>query len=110
MPNITSNYIVVFCTVPDEYVAEKIANKVVQKKLAACCNIIPGLRSIYIWKNEIQDDKEMLLIIKTKKDIFTKLQKAITEIHPYSIPEIISISIENGSKNYLNWVEQNVKQ
>lgn len=110
MPNITSNYIVVFCTVPDENVAEKIANKVVEKKLAACCNIIPGLRSIYIWKNEIQDDKEMLLIIKTKKDIFTKLQKAITEIHPYTIPEIISILIENGSKNYLNWVEQNVKQ
>jgi periplasmic divalent cation tolerance protein len=109
MPNITRDYIVIFCTVPNEYVAEKIAYEVVEKKLAACCNIIAGLRSIYFWKNEIQDDKEMLLMIKTKKDIFPELQKAITGLHPYSIPEIISISIEKGFKNYLNWVEQNVK-
>lgn len=110
MPNITNNYIVVFCTVPDENVAEKIAHEVVKRKLAACCNIVPGLRSIYVWKDEIQDDKEMLLLIKTKENVFPELQNAITEIHPYSIPEIISLSIEKGSKNYLNWVEQNVKK
>jgi periplasmic divalent cation tolerance protein len=104
-----NEYLVIFCTVPDEDIARKISNDLVNEKLAACCNIVRGIRSIYTWKNQICDDSEQLLIIKTKKNAYKKLEDKINNIHPYDVPEIIAISIDKGSEKYLKWINENVK-
>ncbi|MCD6374044.1 MAG: divalent-cation tolerance protein CutA [Caldisericaceae bacterium] len=98
--------IVVFCTTPDQKTAEQIAQTVVEEKLAACCNLISNLTSIYFWQGKIQKDSEVLLIIKTDKKLFSKLEVKIKEMHPYEVPEIISMAIEQGNKAYLNWIHE----
>jgi periplasmic divalent cation tolerance protein len=102
-------YQVVFCTVPNFEIAKNIARETVSNKLAACCNIIPGLTSVYTWKNEIQEDSELLLIIKTKGNVLRELTEKIKELHPYEVPEIIALEFDKGNKEYLNWVNENVK-
>ncbi len=104
-----AKYQVVFCTVPNFKVAREIARSIVSDKLAACCNIIPGLTSVYNWKNEMQEDSELLLMIKTKESAILKLTKKIKEMHPYEVPEIITLDFNQGSTEYLNWVNENVK-
>lgn len=105
-----TEYIVVFCTVPNKATAQKIARHLVEEKLAACCNIIPRLTSIYTWENKIQEDAEYLLLIKTQKMIFSRLEDRIKEMHPYSIPEIIALPIIQGNKEYLKWIGENVEE
>lgn len=105
-----TDYIVVFCTVPDQDTAQKIAHQLVEEKLAACCNIIPGLKSIYTWENKIQEDAEYLLLIKSRQMVFSRLEDRIKEIHPYSIPEIIALPIIQGNKEYLKWIGENVEE
>lgn len=104
-----NEYLVIFCTVPDEDIAIKISNNLVNERLAACCNIVRGIRSIYAWEGQVCDDSEYLLIIKTKKNVYNKLEDKINNIHPYNVPEIIAVSIEKGSKKYLKWIDKNVK-
>ena len=97
------------CTVPDFDCAQKIAQMLVEKRLAACCNIIPGLTSIYSWEDKIQQDSELLLVIKSVEQNFSPLEKAIKQLHPYDVPEIISVNISMGSKKYLDWIFSLVK-
>jgi len=101
--------IIVFITASSEEEAEKIARNLVEKRLSACCNIVPGLRSIYRWKGKICDDKEVLIIIKTMQNVFKKLIEEVRKIHSYTVPEIISFKIEDGFKEYLDWIEKEVK-
>lgn len=101
-------YAVVYVTVPGEKVALDISKTLVENKLAACVNIVPQIRSIYSWKGEICDDSEMLLIIKTKPSAFEALKSTVLKIHPYDVPEIILLPIENGHKEYLQWFDENV--
>lgn len=103
-----SNYYVVFCTVPDEKTALAISKSLVEARLAACCNIVPGLRSIYSWQGKICDDSELLLVIKTKADTYQILENKIKELHPYDEPEVIALRVVQGSKTYLNWIDENV--
>lgn len=105
-----SKFKIVFCTVPDPETAVSISRKLVEEKLAACCNIIPGIRSLYFWEGEICDDQELLIIIKTHEGAWSRLEQRIKELHPYQVPEIIAVQITNGSESYLNWVDQNVKK
>lgn len=105
-----TDYIIVFCTVPNEAAAQKIARQLVEEKLAACCNIIPGLHSIYTWENKIQEDTEHLLIIKSRQKVFSRLEDRLKEMHPYSIPEIIALPIIKGNKEYLKWIGENVEE
>ncbi len=100
----SDNFILVFCTVPDINTAEKIADILISKKQAACCNIIQGLTSIYSWEGKVNKDSELLLLIKSKRNLFNKVEKTIKQIHPYDVPEVISIDIAAGSKDYLNWM------
>ena len=83
----------------------KLSN-LVKKKSAACVNIISSVLSVYRWKNEICEDEECLLIIKTKTELFERLKEDVLEKHSYEVPEIISVSIENGSPEYLNWIAE----
>jgi len=99
--------LVVYCTCPDSATAERIAEAVVDERLAACVNIAPGLTSIYRWQGRIQRDAEVLLIIKTRSTVYPLLEGRIRELHPYEVPEIIALPIQAGSATYLNWITDN---
>ena len=104
----TEKYIIVFCTVPDIKTAEKIADILIKKKLAACCNIIHGITSIYMWENKINKDNELLMLIKSEKSLYYGIEQTIKTNHPYEVPEIICSDISAGSKDYLNWISKTV--
>jgi periplasmic divalent cation tolerance protein len=90
------------CASPEE--AEKIARALVEKKLAACVNILPAVRSIYRWKNAIEDDRETLLLIKSSRALFNELRSEIERLHSYEVPEAIAIPIVEGLERYLEWM------
>jgi len=97
-------YIVLYCTVPNADEAKSIARLLINKKLAACCNVIPGLISIYRWKGKMEEENEVLLYIKTSSKKYEQLEKEIKMIHSYSVPEIIAIPVANASQAYLDWI------
>ena len=99
--------LVVYCTCPEQAVAERIAETAVSERLAACVNLIPGLTSIYRWKGEIQRDPEWLLMLKTRSAVYPLLEARISELHPYDTPEIIALPIQAGSSAYLDWIADN---
>ena len=101
---------IVLCTCPDTASAERIAEALVAEKLAACVNIVPGLTSMYIWKGDTVRDSESLLLIKTRLDVLVPLQEAVQRLHPYELPEFVSVSIAEGSTAYLNWIDQTLEQ
>jgi periplasmic divalent cation tolerance protein len=104
-----SDPIVVLVTCGSEEEAVKIANALVEPRLAACVNLISPIRSIYRWEGKIWDEKEWLLIIKTQRQRFEELKKKVKSLHSYSVPEIISLPIVEGSSAYLNWIEEMTK-
>jgi periplasmic divalent cation tolerance protein len=101
-----TDYIVVFVTAGSEKEAEKIAQALLKEKLAACINIVPGLKSMFRWKGQISTEEEVLLLIKTKDKLFEKLKKRIIELHSYEVPEIIALGILAGSEKYLEWLKK----
>ncbi|OZC10913.1 divalent cation tolerance protein, CutA1 family [Onchocerca flexuosa] len=101
-------YSVVYVTVPNSTVAQQIAREVVKGKYAACVNIVPTITSIYEWENELQEDKESLLIMKTKSAALDALKTKVLSMHPYKVPEFIASPIENGSESYLQWIDKQV--
>jgi len=104
-----SDPIVVLVTCGSEDEALKIANTLVEDHLAPCVNLVAPIRSIYRWEGKIWDEKEWLLIIKTQKHRFEKLEKKVKSLHSYSVPEIISLSIAEGSSTYLNWIREHTE-
>ena len=100
------DFIIVFVTVSNEDEALKIARYVVEHRLAACTNIVHGIRSIYRWKEEICDDRELLCIMKTKKTLFKTLRDAIKQIHSYEVAEIIATPLVEGAEDYLRWLDR----
>ncbi|MBF0291889.1 MAG: divalent-cation tolerance protein CutA [Nitrospinae bacterium] len=100
--------IVVLITAPSEEEAVKIATALVDDKLAACVNIIPGLRSIYRWEGNICDDREVLMVAKTRRSVFDRLKERVRSLHPYTTPEIIAIPVTAGFEDYLAWVDEKV--
>ncbi|MGA2316940.1 MAG: divalent-cation tolerance protein CutA [Thermodesulfobacteriota bacterium] len=105
-----SELIVVFVTCGSEEEALKIANALIEEHLAACTNLVSPIRSIYRWEGKIWDEKECLLIIKTQKQRFEELEKKVKSLHSYSVPEIISLPIVEGSSSYLNWLVEMTKK
>lgn len=101
-----SPYILCLVTIDDLDKAAYIARTLVEKRLAACVNIMPQVRSIYSWKGEICDEPERLMIMKTRYDLFERLQNEIKKLHPYEVPEIISINIDRGLPEYLRWIDE----
>jgi len=99
-----NSYLQVITTVSGKSDAEKIARGLMGKRLTACVQIGGPIKSIYRWKGRIETVKEWVCIIKTRKSFYKKVERAIKENHPYEVPEIIAVSIAEGSKDYLKWL------
>ena len=97
------------CTVPDQDTAIRIAEALVTEHLAACVNIIPAIQSVYRWEGAVAHDEELLLLIKTNTAVWPLLETRLLALHPYELPEIISVRIQDGNNNYLNWLTNNLK-
>jgi len=100
-------YQICFVTTGNLANAQKIANLLVEKKLAACVSIIPQVKSIYWWQNKIEKTDEFLLIIKSRKNLYKDIIQLIKENHTYTVPEVIFMDIVNGNQEYLDWIGAN---
>ncbi|WDE11013.1 divalent-cation tolerance protein CutA [Thalassomonas haliotis] len=103
-------YLLVLCTCPDNSVAELIGRALVEDKLAACVNIMPGITSVYRWQGNVEFAAEVQLLIKTASDKYPLLEEKINSLHPYETPEIIALNIQQGDKHYLNWITESLKE
>ena len=101
---IMTQVIATFCTCPDKETAEKIARLLVESSLAACVNILPNLTSVYSWQGQIESAEEHLLIIKSHQAAYKAIETAIQSQHPYELPEIIAVCVEQGLPEYINWI------
>jgi periplasmic divalent cation tolerance protein len=104
-----SEFIVIFVTTSSIKEADRISKVLVEKRLAACVNIIKDIRSIFFWKGKLSDEKEVLLIAKSKKKNFERIEKEVKKLHSYEVPEIIGLPILMGSEDYLDWVDKESK-
>lgn len=96
------------CTCPQES-ADSIADAILKDRLAACVNIVPGIKSKYWWKGQLNTDNESLLIMKTRGDLVADLIARVKEVHPYEVPEIIAFEIREGNADYLKWIDEETK-
>jgi uncharacterized protein involved in tolerance to divalent cations len=105
-----SPYSVLYVTVPSMEVGEKIAHALLEKRLVACVNILPGVKSMYRWEGKIQSDTEHLLMLKTRSALFGEVCSCVRAEHPYEVPECIELPIQQGHKAYLEWIGGNTKE
>tara|TARA_B100000929_G_scaffold103296_1_gene81754 strand:- start:2292 stop:2621 length:330 start_codon:yes stop_codon:yes gene_type:complete len=103
------DYAFILTTVSTEEEGHLIANELVKNKLAACVNIIPKVHSVYEWENAIQNETEVLLMIKTTKAREKDIYQTVQSLHSYDTPELITLPIDNGSDTYLHWLENSVR-
>jgi periplasmic divalent cation tolerance protein len=104
-----TDQIVVLSTCATEADAERLARALVEARLAACVNVVPGVRSFYHWKGEIQSGVEYLLIMKTSRELFPALSAEVTKLHPYEVPELLALPVVDGAKDYLDWLHSNLR-
>jgi periplasmic divalent cation tolerance protein len=97
--------IVVFTTCHSEQQAKTMARHLVEQRVSACVNILPRARSIYRWKDKIEDSAEWLLVIKSRRDLFAALRAEIEKLHTYEVPEILALQVVDGSEAYLGWLD-----
>jgi periplasmic divalent cation tolerance protein len=97
---------VVLTTVPDAAAGERLARALVEERLAACVNLVPGVRSIYRWQGAVEDAAELLLVAKTRADRCRALAARIQALHPYELPEVLELAASGGSPAYLDWVRR----
>jgi periplasmic divalent cation tolerance protein len=101
-------FCIVLITAPEAGVAAKLARLLVEERLAACVNLVPGIKSTYWWQGKIEEASEALLIAKTDKLKVKHLIKAVKANHPYAVPEVISLRIKEGNRDYLRWIADSV--
>lgn len=94
--------VLVTCGSPEE--ASRIAQALVEEKLAACVNVTSPVRSIYRWEGRVADEQEVLLVIKTARRLFDEVRRAVEKLHSYQVPEVICLPVIDGAPNYLNWL------
>ena len=100
---------IVLCTCPDSETADRLAAAVVERRLAACVNIVPGLTSVFRWQGRVERDGEVLLLIKTTAAGYPALERTLCELHPYELPEVIAVDIETGLAGFLRWMDESVE-
>jgi periplasmic divalent cation tolerance protein len=103
-----TNKIVVLSTCASPQEAERLARSLVEQRLAACVNVLPGVASHYWWQGRIETAEECLLLIKSSRESFDQLRSAIEQVHSYEIPEVIALPVVDGAANYLNWIDLNL--
>lgn len=96
--------ILIITNVPDSAVAEKISRQLVENRLAACVNVLPPVHSVYRWHDAVEEATEIMLLIKTVQNLYSKVEKKIVELHPYDVPEVIALPINNGLPSYIGWI------
>ena len=96
--------LLVLTNVPNEEVAEQLARQIVERRLAACVNILPAIRSVYRWEEQVEETQEVAIHIKTIAARYAELEATIKEMHPYAVPEIIAVPITDGLPAYLDWI------
>ena len=101
--------IAVLTTVSDRESANRIARALVSEKLAACVNVIPGVTSFYEWDGSIQEENEIIILAKTENSVFEKMKKRVIDLHPYDLPELITLDISGGLPEYLEWIRKYVE-
>ena len=101
------DYVIILCTTPGKEPAKKIAESLVNKKLAACVSMIEGVTSVYEWEGKICEDTECQMIIKSRNGVFQKIKEEITSMHPFEVPEIVSLNVNDGLDSYLKWISEN---
>ncbi len=102
------DYIVVLITTSSLDEAKSIGSSLIDNKLAACTNIVPSVESIFKWQGKVCNEKESMLIVKTRRNIFNDLQAKIMELHSYEVPEIIALPIIDGNSDYLKWIDSSI--
>src|SRR5512139_3057478 len=103
-----SGYAVVLTTAGSEDEASRIAGELVERRLAACVSVVPGVRSTYRWQGRLHSDAEWLLIVKTRRERFEPLRSAILELHSYAQPEIVLLDVADGDPGYLRWIDESL--
>lgn len=101
--------ILVMVTAPTADKAAELARTLVEEGLAACGNVVPGLRSIYRWEGKVHDEPEALLLLKTRASHFEALRARVVEVHPYQCPEVLRLDVAEGHAPYLQWIRDNVR-
>ena len=101
-----TEYIVVYVTASGEEEAEKIGRALLENELAACVNIVKNVRSIYRWQGKIEDEAEAMMIVKTRRQHFGRIEEAVKKLHSYSVPEIIALPVVEGPTDYLAWLRE----
>ncbi|KAK8947108.1 hypothetical protein KSP39_PZI006397 [Platanthera zijinensis] len=101
--------IVVYVTVPNREAGKKLAESIINEKLAACVNIVPGIQSVYWWEGKVQSDSEELLIIKTRESLLNPLTEHVKANHEYEVPEVIALPINGGNDEYLEWIKNSTR-
>jgi periplasmic divalent cation tolerance protein len=97
---------VVLVTAPEPDTAARLARTLVEERLAACVNLVPQVRSIYRWQDQVEDGSETLMVIKTRAERCEALASRVGELHPYDVPEVVELSVAGGSEEYFKWVRE----
>ncbi len=100
-----SEFLVVLVTTGGQQEADRIASALVEEGLAACVNIVPGVRSIYRWQGSVESGAEHLLVIKTARRLLASVVERVRDLHSYTVPEVVALPIEGGSAAYLDWLD-----
>jgi len=101
--------LLVFTTLPSAEKAAELGKVLVEERLAACANLIPAVRSIYRWQGKVQDENEVLVLLKTRAEHLERLKLRILELHPYEVPEVLAVPVEAGYQPYLEWLAGETK-
>ncbi len=103
-----SKALVILCTCPDQDTASRLATGLLEQRLAACVNVLPGIRSIYRWQGAVNEDSEVLMVIKTMQERYRALEEWLVENHPYDVPEVVALPARQVAPEYLAWIGESV--
>lgn len=109
MPVLPTSALIVYCTCPDAATADRLARALVTERLAACVNVLPGVRSTYRWQGQVETGDEVLLLIKTTADRLDALGARVQALHPYELPEVLAVEAHGGLAPYLDWVAEQTR-